>query len=66
MLDPDSPSNPAEQKFFADAYWDNFLRKEKRKRRRRSQMYRLLMTLVWLGVPLLVIVAMDYLKTLSK
>lgn len=62
MLDPDRPSNSAEERFFQDLHWDNFLRKEKRKRRRLSQAYRVLIVLLWLGVPLLVVAVMDFLK----
>jgi hypothetical protein len=66
VIDPDKPSNAAESRLLTDEYWYTFLKKEKRKRRRRNQAFRLLMTLVWLGVPLLVIGFIDFLHTLHK
>jgi len=66
MIDPDKPSNPAESRLLTDEHWYRFLKKEKRKRRWRSHCYRLFMTLLWLGVPLLVISFIDFVNALHK
>jgi len=60
VLDPNKPDSVAEARLFADEYWNTFLKREKRKRRWRGYFFRLFMVFVWMGVPMLVMLVLDY------